>query len=211
MKNKFYARYSLMPGILKDMIKGNSMKFKNLFLLGVLVTCVLTGCKSNESTGLKVGPTVTPMPEKATGDVSDFVFDYTDEEVEQVVLNVYENVKNLNKEYDFEITDDMVCENLTEHSDGTSEVYVYDNEDNMLAILMYDGEKHLYKAFVNEYENSRQVSGCEYSDGKLVRYYETAEGTGAFRVEAEIMEDGSYKLSYTSEDGVQYREFDVNK
>lgn len=183
------------------------MKIKALLIILLLVACLLVGCGDNSQSGLKVGPTVTPMPEKATEDDAGYIFEYTDEEVEEVLARVLENVKALSKDYNFEITDDMVCEELTEHADKSSEVYVYDKQDNMLAVLMYDSSKHLYRAFVNEYENNKQINGCEYIEGELVRYYETADGTGKFHVEAEIEEDGGYKLSYTTEDGVQYREF----
>lgn len=181
------------------------MKKKILFTLLVFTMCVLTGCGKKEDTGLKVGPTVTPRPENATGSDADYDFEYSEDEVNRVLEGVAANIRLKGTEYDFEITDEMVCE-MSDHTDGSSEVYVYDKGENMLAVLMYDKEKHLTQAFVNTFENSKQISGCEYKDGSLVKYYETAEGTGSFHVNAEYVSEGKWKLSYTGSKGLVYKE-----
>lgn len=180
------------------------MRLKKLLktsLCAVFLMFMFTGCGSEDgSTGLKTGPTVTPIPTKATEPVAEHEFNYSDEEVNEVLDAVYHRALLVSPEYDFEITDEMITENLTKHDDGTSEVYVYDKSDNMLAVLMYDKDKNLYRAHINNYEGNVLISGQVYIDGVLAEYFETEDGTGSFRVDAEISE-GAYHLSCISSKG----------
>lgn len=182
------------------------MKRRKRLLIFLFVISVLTGCgKGADPSELKSGPTVTPMPDKATENSAEYSFDYTDEEVDEVLRSVLARAKLVSREYAFEITENMRCDDLVKHEDKTSEVYVYDEQDNMIAVLMYNENKEIYRAYINTFEKHEQISGCVYEEGRLTSYFETEAGTGEFRVEVEFAEDG-YRLSYVGGSGeVVYR------
>lgn len=184
------------------------MKIRKTAAASLLGICILTGCgKEADPLELKSGPTVTPITDKATESGAEYSFDYTEEEVEEVLHSVLENAKLLSREYDFEITEDMTCDEPVLHEDKTGEVYVYDAEDNMIAVLMYNADKQLYRAYLNAFEDGEQVSGCVYEEGCLTNYFETEAGTGKFRVEVDFSEDG-FRLSYVDGSGtVVYRDY----
>ncbi|MGN0165736.1 MAG: hypothetical protein ACI39R_06100 [Lachnospiraceae bacterium] len=186
------------------------MKLKALLITMLLGAGVLTACGNQENgSGLKVGPTVTPVPEKATEADAKIEFNYSDEEIKEVIEAVMQNFRETGTEYDFETTDTMT-EDLTKHDDGSSEIFVYDENDNMLAILMYNKENHLYRAHVNYYENGVQIGGVVYVENQLTDYFETEAGTGKFRVEIECNDEGGYTLSYVTDSGIVYRQYDEN-
>lgn len=175
---------------------------KRLLITVLLGATVLTGCSSEkDSSGLKTGPTVTPMPPKATEEQAIPEFDFTFEEIEDTIHLAIEEYKMLDTEYSFEITEEMTSE-MSKHDDGYSEVYVYDKSDLMLAVLMYDDTKHLYRAELTEYENGVVARGITYEEGILSGYFVTAEGNGSFRVEIKRLETG-YEISYVDADGAR--------
>lgn len=196
-------------------------KYVVLLLSALLLAASAVGCGGTpEESELKTGPTVTPIPDTATEDAANqerYEFGYSDAEVEEVLSAVRLRAAEASREYDFKITDEMITDELAKHDDGSSEVYVYDKDDNLLAVLMYDKDRELERAHINNYEGGVLISGRVYIDGILSEYFETAEGTGKFRVDAELKyeeeangEGGdtvSCRLSYVTEKGVVYREY----
>ena len=173
------------------------------FLMTVLMAVFLmTACGTEkDGSGLKTGPTVTPMPPKATEEDATIEFDFTAEEIETTINLAIAEYKKHDVEYSFEISDEMTSE-ITKHDDGYSEVYVYDKDDLMLAVLMYDETKHLYRAELTEYKNGVVVCGTTYEEGILSAMYVTEAGNNSFRVEIKSNDKG-YETSYVDKQGVK--------
>lgn len=183
------------------------VRMGSVLFSAILCAFFLTACGGTDTaSGLKTGPTVTPIPDKATESEAEPEFNYTDEEVDAVLNSVLSCLETISIDYDFEITDEMICDEVYTHEDKSSEQYVYDENDNMLAVLMYDADGNIYRAHINYYEGNTLTGGSVYLDGKLSSYFMTEAGTGAFRVDVEIKENNKMILSYVSEGGVIEKE-----
>lgn len=175
----------------------NKFSGRQLCIVMVLSAFAMSGCGSDYQGGLRTGPTITPAPSIATESEADtYSLNMSDEEIEEVLVGVKERALEQEVSYNFEITDDMTAEK-SEHDDGSSEVFVYDSDDNMLAILVYQ-DRALTRADIDNYENGVAVSGCIYEDDILTTYYETAELNGSFRVEVHFRDGEPYEYEVTT-------------
>lgn len=180
------------------------------FLITIMLGAViLTGCASDKNdSGLKTGPTVTPIPPKATEEEASLKFDFTQEEIDNTIDSALDAFKLRDVEFAFDVTEEMTTE-LSKHNDGYSEVYVYDESDLMIAVLMYDETKHLYRAELTEYKNGIVTGGTTYEEGILSSLYITAEENGSFRIEVKRISEG-FEALYVDESGACSVKYDAD-
>lgn len=150
-----------------------------LFAAVIMMSSMLIGCGDEYEGGIRVGATITPAP-TATPE-AEYNLDMTDDEIKEVLKGVAERAAKISKTYDFYVTDEMTVEKSV-HDDDSSEIFVYDQNDNLIAVLIYE-EYTLIQANLDNYLENAQVSGCVYKNSILSSYYETAELNGYFRVE----------------------------
>ncbi len=150
-----------------------------LFAAVIIMSSMLIGCGDEYEGGIRIGATITPAP-TATPEV-EYNLEMTDEEIKEVLKGVAGRAEEISKIYDFCVTDEMTVEKSM-HDDDSSEIFVYDKDDNLTAVLIYE-EYTLVQANIDNYLENIPVSGCVYKNSVLSSYYETAELNGYFRVE----------------------------
>lgn len=170
---------------------------------------MLTACNSSE-TLQKTGPTITIGPSITATPTPTYEFTYIEQEMEELIDKAYEHMKSLPTTYEFDVSKDYKSEK-DDYSGAGADVKVYDEKDNLTQLRMYDEKAHLYKAFVNYYEEgSEPVYGVRYDENVLTSYFETAEYNGKIRIEINIGDDDVPIASYVGQNA-QVVEVRINK
>ena len=185
------------------------MKNKKLQALIILsLALVFVSCGSSTHV-LRTGPTITPVPEKASSGEAVQTTQPGEEEIKELINAAAERMREAFPfEKEFALSDDMNSE-LIKYDDGSSDVVVCDERDRETARIMYDKNHKLEKQIYNIYEDGELVMGAKYEDTSLASYFETAEKNGKIYVELVVSEQKI--TARIADSGGNITEYDISE